>query len=95
MSPNTKRWRGPVGALTAMIGACAACCAGPLLAFLGGLGLVSTIGAVWIPALIVVAVVSVGAWGVLRRSAARSSCTTPRSGEVVDLDDPVLFPGPR
>ncbi|MBE8523086.1 hypothetical protein ILP97_37300 [Amycolatopsis sp. H6(2020)] len=33
------------------------CCAGPLLALLGGIGLASIVGAIWLPALLVLAVI--------------------------------------
>jgi nitrate/nitrite transporter NarK len=56
------------GAGVVAIGACAVCCAGPVLAVLGGLSIASLAGAVWIPALAVVAVIAfVGMVWVLRR----------------------------
>lgn len=60
----------------AAVSACAVCCAGPLLALVGGLSIVSLAGAIWIPALAIVAVAAlVGAVWVLRRRKA-SSCRT-------------------
>lgn len=45
-----------IAAITAAILACAACCAGPLLAVVGGIGAASAFGAYWIPALAIIAV---------------------------------------
>ena len=46
------------------LGACAVCCAGPILAVLGGLSVASIAAAVWIPglALIAVAALATMAW---------------------------------
>ncbi|MFC9748931.1 hypothetical protein [Streptomyces niveus] len=42
------------------VAACAACCAGPLPALLGGVGAASALASFWVPALAVVAVPAVG-----------------------------------
>ncbi|ATW52857.1 hypothetical protein CGZ69_26155 [Streptomyces peucetius subsp. caesius ATCC 27952] len=62
------------------------CCAGPLLALLGGVGAVSALGAVWIPGLAILAVVALAAvvWVVRRRRTA--ACKTEPG--VVDLGMP-------
>ncbi|MCZ4507431.1 hypothetical protein O3Q52_04245 [Streptomyces sp. ActVer] len=59
------------------VAACAVCCVGPLLAVLGGIGAASVIGAIWIPALAVVAVLAASAavW-VHRRRKRTSACQT-------------------
>lgn len=74
----------------AAIGACAVCCAGPILAFFGGLSIVSLAGAIWIPALAIVAVAALaGAVWILRRRKA-SSCRTAvtETSAPVDLGMP-------
>lgn len=38
--------------------ACAACCAGPLIAFAGSIGAASLLGAYWMPALLIVALIA-------------------------------------
>ncbi|MGW4202598.1 hypothetical protein ACWEHL_16625, partial [Streptomyces sp. NPDC004726] len=48
-SRSSRPW-GAVGAGAAAIAACAVCCAGPLLAILGGIGVTSAIAALWVPA---------------------------------------------
>lgn len=76
-----------LGAGLLAVAACAVCCAGPLLAVLGGIGAASVIGAIWIPALAVVtvAVASAAVW-VQRRRKRASACHT-RPGPV-DVDMP-------
>lgn len=60
--------------------ACVACCAGPLLAFLGGLTIAGTVGTVFIgTAGLVVAVVGAAAFVVVRR---RSEPCRPEPGPV-------------
>ncbi len=52
--------------------ACAACCAGPLLAFLGGLAIAGTVGTIVIgTAVLLVAAVGAAAFSVLRRRPVR------------------------
>jgi hypothetical protein len=76
-----------LGAGAAVIGACAVCCAGPILAVLGGLSVASVIGAVWIPALPVVAVAALAGvvWIVRRR---RNANTCQPSSAPLDLGMP-------
>ncbi|QQM47634.1 hypothetical protein JEQ17_48395 (plasmid) [Streptomyces liliifuscus] len=59
--------------------ACAACCIGPILAFLGGLGVLSAVGALWVPALAAVTVLALGAtaWVLHRRRKAAACMTAP------------------
>lgn len=84
-------WR-VVGAGAVAVGACAVCCAGPVLAVLGGLSIASLAGAVWIPALAVIAVLAlVGVVWVLRKRR-RASCATSRGP--VDLGMPATTSRP-
>lgn len=63
MTPDTDRPRSrrsdrfTILTIVAAVGACSVRCAGPLLAVVGGLGLVLSIGAIWIPVLAIVAAV--------------------------------------
>jgi hypothetical protein len=60
----------------AAAGACAVCCAGPVLAFVGGLSIVSLAASIWVPALAIVAVAALaGAVWILRRRH-NSNCQT-------------------
>lgn len=71
----------------AAVGACAVCCAGPLLAVLAAVGVTAGVAAVAVPGLAVVAAAAVaGLWLVRRR--ARDRCAAP-SGPV-ELDAPVV-----
>ncbi|WP_326793831.1 hypothetical protein OHA79_51305 (plasmid) [Streptomyces sp. NBC_00841] len=83
-----------LGAGLLVVAACAVCCAGPLLAVLGGIGAASVIGAIWIPALAVVAVAAVvAALWVHRRRRQASAC---RSGPgPVDVAMPTRIPSDR
>ncbi|MYS95939.1 hypothetical protein GTY58_01190 [Streptomyces sp. SID5469] len=68
------------------------CCAGPILAVLGGIGVTSAIGALWMPALAVLAVAAgLGVLVVRRRSRAASCRTAPAPA---DLGMPTLGPPP-
>ncbi len=92
MTTPTKQPRAlsTVAAGIAAVGACAACCAGPILAFFGGLSLVSLAASIWIPALALVAVAAIaGAVWILRRRRA-TSCRTGDSeaAGLVDLGMP-------
>ncbi|MGP4087586.1 hypothetical protein [Streptomyces sp. KR55] len=49
-SRPSRPW-GTLGTGAAALAACAVCCAGPLLAVLGGIGITSAIGALWMPVL--------------------------------------------
>lgn len=65
--PPRSRWSA-IGLGAAALAACTACCAGPVLATLGGIGLASALAAIWIPALAVVSVLAViGAFWLRRR----------------------------
>jgi hypothetical protein len=50
------------------------CCAGPLLAVLGGLGAVSALAAIWVPALAVLALLAVLVIVVVRRRGRVAAC---------------------
>ncbi|WP_330324555.1 hypothetical protein [Streptomyces pseudovenezuelae] len=71
--------------------ACAVCCAGPLLAVLGGIGAASVIGAIWIPALALggVAAASAAVWVHRRRK--RASACQVQPGRV-DVGMPARIP---
>jgi hypothetical protein len=78
------------------------CCAGPVLAVLGGLSIASLAGAVWVPAMAVVAVLALlGVVWVLRKRR-RATCATTtgpvelgmpipsaRTGRAAPGDEPV------
>ena len=94
--------KGSIGSTAGVLGAgllaCAACCAGPLLAVVGSLGAASLLGAYWIPGLLTVAVLAaivVTALLVRRRRA--KACRLPAGRVAVDIqlsrpgdDEPVL-----
>lgn len=54
---RTRRWS-VAGTGAAVVAACALCCAGPLLAILGSIGIASLVGAIWLPGLGALAVVA-------------------------------------
>ncbi|ADJ45396.1 hypothetical protein AMES_3571 [Amycolatopsis mediterranei S699] len=59
------------------------CCAGPLLALLGGVGLASVVGAIWIPALLVPAIaVALAVVIVVLRRRRRGAACSPDTGPV-------------
>lgn len=91
MSVPRRSWRTPSAAVAAVVGACALCCAGPLLAILGGLGIAGLLGAFWLRALLIVTVLAVvgGALLALRRRRA-GACTWAQVGPV-DLATPTVF----
>lgn len=66
--------------------ACAACCAGPLLAIAGSVGAASLLGAYWIPGLLVVAVLAgiVVTILLVRRHRAKA-CRLPATPGAVDI----------
>lgn len=74
----------------AVIGACAVCCAGPLLAVLAAVGVTAGIAAVALPALALVAGAAfLGVWWLRRR--ARARCTAPsRLSGPADLGLPAV-----
>ncbi|WP_368680654.1 MerR family transcriptional regulator (plasmid) [Rhodococcus opacus] len=72
--PASARWKA-AGLGGAAVGACAVCCAGPILSVLGGLTAASALGALWVTALAVVALVAAVALGwTRRRRSAPASC---------------------
>ncbi|EMF52984.1 hypothetical protein GTY82_33365 [Streptomyces sp. SID5476] len=69
------------------------CCAGPLLALLGGIGITSAIGALWMPVLAVLAVAAAAGILVVRRRRRAAACrTTPAPA---DLGMPTVRPAPK
>jgi hypothetical protein len=72
--------RSTVGFVGAGILACAACCAGPLLAIVGGVGIASAVGAVWVPVLAgVAAVAAIAVTVLLVRRHRATTCELPLS----------------
>ncbi|MYU11716.1 hypothetical protein GTZ78_13650 [Streptomyces sp. SID8361] len=69
------------------------CCAGPLLAVLGGVGLASAVGALWIPGLAASAVVSGLGVLMVRRRRRRAACRTAPAR--TDLGMPTVGPSPE
>ena len=92
----SSRSSGPWGVLgtgAAAVAACAVCCAGPLLAVLGGIGVTSVIGALWMPVLAVLAVAAAVGFAVVRRRRKRDACRpTPAPA---DLGMPTVVAPPR
>ncbi|CAG7642507.1 hypothetical protein SIM91_02415 [Rhodococcus opacus] len=84
--PGSARWQA-IGVGAAAVGACAVCCAAPILTVLGGLSVLSAVGAVWVPALIVVAIfAALALLAVVRRRRASASC----AATTVDLQMPTV-----
>lgn len=77
------------GAGALAVGACAVCCAGPVLAVLGGLSVASLAAAVWIPALAVVAVAAVAGVAWLLRKRRRTTCAAPTGPVDVGMPAPL------
>jgi hypothetical protein len=75
----------PVG--VAALG-CAACCAGPILSVVGGIVATSALGAVFVPALVVLAVLAVITAGLLMRRRHASAAPGDRTGATVELGVP-------
>ncbi|MFC9552227.1 hypothetical protein ACFTWF_15360 [Rhodococcus sp. NPDC056960] len=74
------------------VGACSLCCARPVLTALGGLSVLSAVGAVWVPALTVAAILAVlMLLAVVRRRRASTSCEVASSP--VDLEMPTVGGG--
>ncbi|BBY96366.1 hypothetical protein MGALJ_60350 (plasmid) [Mycobacterium gallinarum] len=86
MNESQRRARRWSGAGAAVVAACALCCAGPLLAILGSIGIGSAVGAIWLPGLAALTVVAaIGAlW--LRRRRRASICQAGR----VDVSMPTI-----
>jgi mercuric ion transport protein len=70
------------------VGACAVCCAGPLVALVGGIGVASTVGAWFMPVLIVLAVLALAAVAALWWRRRRAACST--SAPLADLGMPAV-----
>lgn len=77
--------RGPLAALAVGVVACAACCAGPLIALLTTVAAASALGAIWRPALGAVAAASAAALIWLRRRRTRS-CPAPTWPAAVSIE---------
>jgi hypothetical protein len=91
-SPRPSRPWGTLGAGAAAVAACALCCAGPLLAVLGSIGVTSAIESLWMPALAVpAAAAGLGVLLVVRRRSA--ACRTVPA--TADLGMPTIGPGHR
>lgn len=58
------------------LAACAVCCAGPVFAVLGGIGVLAFVGAVWIPPLLALAVVATAGMFWVLRHRRESACST-------------------
>lgn len=86
-TPSPTRRRLTRGALVAAVVGCAACCAAPLIAIAGGVGLLALIGAYWVPALLALAVVAAAVTVVLviRRRRARA-CRLPNVPRAIPID---------
>ncbi|WP_262418172.1 hypothetical protein [Streptomyces sp. SP2-10] len=91
-SPRPPRW-GALGAGAAAVAACAMCCAGPLLAVLGGIGVTSAIASLWLPVLAVPAVVAGIVALVLRRRRETAACRTASTR--ADLGMPAIGAAPE
>ncbi|MGW3457999.1 hypothetical protein ACWDRL_31525 [Streptomyces albidoflavus] len=88
-SRSSRPWSA-FGTGAAAVAACAVCCAGPLLAVLGGIGVTSAIGALWLPVLAVLAVAAGLGILVVRRRRRTASCRTAPAQ--ADLGMPTLGP---
>lgn len=91
-SRSPRPW-GTVGAGLAAVAACAVCCAGPLLALLGGISAASALVSLWIPALAVVAGAAAAGAYVLDRRRRVAACQTTTGP--VDLGLPTVGTAPH
>ncbi|GAA1788334.1 hypothetical protein [Agromyces lapidis] len=85
-----KRDKRSLASTAAVIGAavlaCAACCAGPLLAIVGSVGAASLLGAYWVPGLLVVAVLAgIVVTVLLVRRRRAKACRLPASRVDVEI----------
>ncbi|MEU8592046.1 hypothetical protein AB0C59_34520 [Streptomyces sp. NPDC048664] len=92
-SPRRSRPWGTLGAGAAAVAACAVCCAGPVLAVFGSVGVASAIGALWMPALAVLAVAAGLGFLLVRHRRRTTSCPTVPAR--ADLGMPTLGPPPQ
>lgn len=84
--PARKPLRTTLGFASAAVLACAACCAGPLLALVGGVGAASFLGAYWIPGLLAItAVAGIIVTVLLVRRARAKACQLPADRISVEL----------
>lgn len=82
--------RGAAALWVAAVGACAVCCAGPLLAVLAAVGLTAGVAASAVPALAAVTAAALGGiWWVRRRTGKQCAAPEAPAGAVA-LDNPVL-----
>ncbi|MEU0836482.1 hypothetical protein [Streptomyces sp. NPDC005969] len=88
-SPRPSRPWSTLGA-GAAFAACAVCCAGPILAVLGGIGVTSALGALWMPALAVLAVAAGLGILVVRHRRRTAACRTAPAP--ADLGMPTMGP---
>jgi hypothetical protein len=81
-----RRGRAALGAIGLGVLACAACCAGPLIAVVGSVGAASLLGAYWVPGLLVVVAAAAAVLAVLlvRRRRA-NACTVPAGPTTIEL----------
>ncbi|MFC9679031.1 hypothetical protein [Streptomyces sp. NPDC056948] len=89
-SPRPSRSWGTLGAGAAAVAACAVCCAGPLLAVLGGVGITSAIGAWWMPVLAVGAAAAAAGFFLVRRWRRAAACRSAPAR--ADLGMPTIGP---
>lgn len=90
-SPRPSRSWGILGVGAATITACAVCCAGPILVVLGGIGVTSAIGALWMPTAVLTVAAGLGVL-VVRRRTTRAACR--KGAAVADLGMPTVGPHP-
>ncbi|WP_329258509.1 hypothetical protein OG223_37515 [Streptomyces sp. NBC_01478] len=91
-SPRPARPWGTLGAGAAALAACAVCCAGPLLAILGGIGVTSAVGALWMPVFAVLAVAAGLGMLMVRQRRRKAACGTAPALAPTDLGMPTLGP---
>ena len=84
--PAKKPLMATLGLASAVVLACAACCAGPLLALVGGVGAASLLGAYWVPGLLAIAALAgVIVTILLIRRARTKACQLPADAISVEL----------
>lgn len=84
--PARKPLRATLGLVGGLVLACAACCAGPLLALVGGVGAASLVGAYWIPGLLAIAALAgIIVTVLLIRRARAKACQLPAQRTSVEL----------